>query len=341
MSLAGQVLQQLVAARAGEVRQRQFVSGAALATRLGVSRTAVWKAIGQLRNWGTHIEALPRQGYRLALPASPLDADEVRALLMAPVHQRLRTGSCVTSVDSTNTVLLQRGPPPPGQFDFLTAEHQGAGRGRHGRRWLASPGSAICLSWSWTFPALPAHASALALVVGIAARRALARCDVHDVQLKWPNDLVTAQGKLGGILIEMRSEATGPVHTTIGIGLNVAIAPDLRAHLDPLGQNPTDLCTLLGEPPPGRSLLTAMLLQEGVQALLQFGVEGLAPFHGAWQDADALRGRAVRLHGAVASGAPDQGVARGIDADGALLVEAGGRIQRIVTGEISVRTVAP
>ena len=65
---------------------------------------------------------------------------------------------------------------------------------------------------------------ALSLAIGVAALRALRGLGIEDVQLKWPNDLVTPQGKLGGILIEMRTESAGPVHVVIGIGINVALA---------------------------------------------------------------------------------------------------------------------
>jgi len=334
VSLAAQVLQQLAEARAGEARQHRFVSGAVLAGQLGVSRSAVWKAIGQLRQWGTAIDALPRQGYRLSLPASPLTAQSVREHLGSATRARLRQGSCETSLVSTNATLLAREAPAPGQFDFLTAEHQSAGRGRRGRHWLAAPGSAICLSWSWSFPALPAQAGALSLVIGIAARRALARCGVDGVQLKWPNDLITPQGKLGGILIELRSEMAGPVHAVIGLGLNVALDPGTRARIDALGQHPADIVSLC-QPPPGRARLVAALLDEGIHALQQFERKGFAPFLETWRSADALAGRPVRVDGPTGTSAT--GIARGIAEDGALLVGMDGRLVRVVTGEVSVR----
>ncbi|MGC4029640.1 MAG: biotin--[acetyl-CoA-carboxylase] ligase [Steroidobacteraceae bacterium] len=338
MSLAMQVLQTLTEARAGEVRERQFISGAVLARNLGVTRAAVWKAVRVLRQWDTPIEALPRQGYRLVLPASPLTVDALRARLPAALWHCLRQGDCEASLASTNSTLLERGAPPPGQFDFLTAEHQSAGRGRRGRRWLAAPGSAICLSWSWSFAALPAQTGALSLAVGVAARRALARCGVEGVQLKWPNDLVTAGGKLGGILIEMRSEAAGPVHVVVGLGMNVALDAAARARIAALGQPATDLASLC-QPPPARAAVVAALLEEGIDAMRRFEREGFAPFIGTWRSADALLGRPVQLTGAVTE--PAAGIARGIAADGALLVEQEGRMFRVVAGEVSVRPLPP
>src|SRR5690606_8664008 len=121
---------------------------------------------------GTEVEAITRMGYRLAQPASPLDAASVRALLPPSTAALLREGECLGDASSTNTLLIERGAPPPSRFDFLTAEHQSAGRGRRGRSWLAPPGGAICLSWCWCFEGLAAQLGALSLAMGVAYRRA-------------------------------------------------------------------------------------------------------------------------------------------------------------------------
>ena len=335
MQLAMQVLQQLAARRAAETGARQFVSGADLARHFGVTRSAIWKAISQLRELETDIEAVTHRGYRLALPATPLEADAVRAALRAETRQSLRQGDCAGAVDSTNSQLLARGAPPPGQFDFLTAEFQSAGRGRRGRSWLAPPAGAVCLSWSWCFEGLPSAMGALSLAVGVASRRALQHLGIAGVQLKWPNDLVTPAGKLGGILIEMRTESAGPVHVVIGIGLNVALGKTVRERLRDSGAEAADLAGLAAPTAaPARSALVAALLDEGVAAVRGFAQGGFGPFRDEFRAADALRDRPVTLQG---SGAVQSGVARGVDADGALLVADQGQIHRIIAGEVSVR----
>jgi BirA family biotin operon repressor/biotin-[acetyl-CoA-carboxylase] ligase len=329
-----ELLQKLAAARAGETGRPHFISGAALAAEYGVTRSAVWKAVGRLRELGTQIEAITHRGYRLALPSSPLATAGVMALLGPATRARLRQGECVAQVESTNSTLLARAAPPAGSFDFLTAEHQGAGRGRRGRGWLAAPGGAICLSWSWCFEGMGAQVGALSLAIGVAALRALRSVGVEGVQLKWPNDLTCPQGKLGGILIEMRSEAGGPVHVVIGLGLNVALGAEARAQIHGLGNAATDLAELTGNHPPLRERLVAALLDAGVAALDEFARSGLAPFLAEYRAADSLAGRSVQVIG---SGGPPGGMARGIDGDGALLVEHDGAIHRIIAGEISVR----
>ncbi len=335
MSIALQLLQRLAAARLAETDAPRHVSGAALAQEFGITRSAIWKAMGTLRDAGTEIEAITHRGYRLALPSSPLDTAGVLAALSPGARSRLREGGCEGALASTNTTLLERGAPPPGQFDFLTAELQSAGRGRRGRSWLAPPGGAICLSWSWSFEAMATQLGALSLATGVAALRALKSVGLDGAQLKWPNDLTTADGKLGGILIEMRSEVGGPVQVVVGLGLNVALSATLRARIIEAGNSPADLAELApGGIPPPRNALVAALLEHGIAAFTEFGRAGLAPFLAEYRAADSLADRAVHIHG---GNGPASGTARGIDTDGALKIEHEGRIHRIIAGEISVR----
>jgi BirA family biotin operon repressor/biotin-[acetyl-CoA-carboxylase] ligase len=272
---------------------------------------------------------------------NPLDAAGVRALLRPETAARLRDGQCVDSTDSTNTQLLARGAPPAGCFDFLTAEYQHAGRGRRGRAWLAPPGGAICLSWSWRFTTPPAQLGALSLVVGVAVLRALSSCGVYGVHLKWPNDLVVLaqdarrlQDKLGGILVEARI-ASDHTHVVAGLGLNVRLDSALREQVIALGHRPAELAQLK-QPPPERDALVAAILDQQIAAMPVFEQYGLSPFLAEFAAADALFGQQVSLQGAGA--AVDAGIARGVTADGALQVERDGQIHRIIAGEVSVRS---
>lgn len=337
MTLAMQLLHRLAISRAAEKEGPQFLSGAALAAEFKVTRSAIWKAISLLRQRGAEIEAITHRGYRLARPASPLRTEGVLARLSPATRALLRDGQCVEEAHSTSTVLLERGAPPPGQFDFLSAEYQDAGRGRMGRSWLAPPGGAICLSWSWCFQGMAQRLGALSLATGVAVLRALRSVGVTGVQLKWPNDLVTAQGKLGGILIEIRSEAAGPLHVVVGLGLNVSVGAAMREFIGVSGLRPVDLAELVpdGQPPP-REALVAAILEQNVALLRNFSRDGFAAAQAEYQAADALRGKVVRLTGG--SQVVSDGIARGVDVEGALLVERDGQLHRIVAGEVSVRT---
>ncbi len=316
----------------------EFHSGAALAAGPGLTRSAVWKAVGQLRALGLDVQAATRRGYRLGSPCVPLDAPRIRAALDPGVAGRLRHGEVAWQLASTNSALLARAPPAPGQCDFLLAEYQSAGRGRHARRWVAPPGGAICLSVSWSFDALPPGVGALSLALGVATLEALAPLGKLPVGLKWPNDLLAGGRKLGGMLLELRSEGGGPALLVFGLGLNVALGAQARAQIDALGTRATDLREL-GVVCCDRNLLAASLIGAVVSALLRFEREGFRPFLGRWQQADLLRGATVNLSRGV-PGADVVGRAAGVDAEGALLLETPAGLQRFISGEVSVRVNA-
>jgi len=333
-TLVAKLFDLLLAAQAERSGWRTFISGAHLATQLSVTRGAVWKAVAQLRTLGLNIEALPRQGYRLAAPCTALSSDAVDGALSQALRSRLREGRCEWQLASTNAVLLARGNLQPGQFDYLTAEIQTA---RRGRQWLAPPGGAVCLSWSWCFDSLPPQGGALGLVIGVTAMRALHSLGVEGVQIKWPNDLVSAHGKLGGILVELRSEAGGPVHLVCGIGLNLRLPPSVIDAVAVSGNKATDLAALCATLP-DRSALVAALLQHGLAGLQELQQTGLASFRDDFEAADALFDLPV-----IAQGATDSihGTARGIDADGALLISTASGLQRVLSADVSVRPATP
>lgn len=310
-----------------------FHSGADLARRLAVSRSAVWKSVVALRELGVTVHAVRNRGYRLPTACEPLDAERLRAALRAEVRNRVNRLEVTWSVGSTNTVLLERVAPPPGLADVLLAEHQTAGRGRQGRVWLAPPGAALCLSLAWSFAQVPRDLGALGLAVGVWALRALGPLTTVPIRLKWPNDLTVAGGKLGGILIEMRAESGGPARVVIGLGLNVALGPDVLARIAAAGTQATDLRAAGADPAP-RNAVAAALVAEMVRGLDTFARAGLRPFLDDWKGADALSGRAVRIQ---AGSTQARGIARSIDSAGALLVETPEGVRRFVSGEVSVR----
>ncbi|HVN99518.1 MAG TPA: biotin--[acetyl-CoA-carboxylase] ligase [Steroidobacteraceae bacterium] len=317
-------------------------SGEQLAAEQRVSRTAIWKAVGALQELGVAIEATPNRGYRMTRPVTPLHAGAISAGLEPEVRARLRHGDVAWTLASTNSTLLSRGAGPlpgaaaqlpAGQFDFLAAEYQSAGRGRNARRWFAPPGGALCLSLAWSFAALPRHAAALSLAVGVCARRALAGLAPSEVRLKWPNDLLVGERKLGGILIELRAESGGPAYVVIGVGINCALGDAVSEQVRGTGSEAIDLAAL-GVAHCDRNRLAAGLLGHIVRGVQEFERAGLQPFAAEWAAADALAGRVVSV--ALADGA-FIGHARGIDADGALCVHGNGALRRFNSGEVSVR----
>jgi BirA family biotin operon repressor/biotin-[acetyl-CoA-carboxylase] ligase len=312
---------------------RNFVSGEALAADLSVTRAAVWKAVEQLRELGVALDAQTNKGYRLAPGVTALSAERIQSLLSADVRARLEVMLVDWTLESTNTRLLEALPPAAGSAAVMLAEHQTGGRGRRGRGWIAPPGGAICLSLGWQYADMPADLSALSLVVGLCTVNALTAVGVPGVSLKWPNDLVTGQGKLGGILVEMRAESGGPVHVVAGIGLNVALDEAARAAVKASGNTADDIRAHCS-PVPDRNAIVAALLARLIPAFEGFPRHGFTPHLENWHACDALHDHEVRVENA---GEITRGIARGIDAHGALLVETPGGVRRFISGEVTVR----
>ena len=323
----------LAAAVFAHLADGAFHSGEALARDLKVSRSAVWKAVAALTALGAELEAVRNRGYRLRHPAEALDAARIRAALPADVAAQVAQLQTLWSIGSTNTALLARPNPAPGTCEVLLAEYQSAGRGRRGRAWLAPPGAALCLSLSWTFREVPPELGALGLVIGVCVVRALKAAGVSGLQLKWPNDLLVGDRKAGGVLIELRAEASGPACVVIGIGLNLTLGERLREQIASGGLPATDLASA-GLTEPSRNRLVARVLAECVRGLEVFAAAQLKPFLPEWRAADALSGRPVNVTGAAGV---CRGLARGIDVHGALLLETPQGVKRFISGDVSVR----
>lgn len=312
----------------------EFHSGEQLARSLGVSRTAVWKALRKLTELGLELHAVPKRGYRLAQSVELLDAAAIERALTPSARRRVRRAERFLSIPSTNTHLLEHADLVAGGTDFCVAEVQAAGRGRRGRTWNAPFGGSICLSMNWLFPDVPRQLSALSLAVGVGVLRALRATGARDIALKWPNDVMFEGRKLGGILIELSAEFSGPAYVVIGMGLNYRLTAGARRELHAAGIEAADVHEATGAALVGRNALTAALVSEVAEVIAEFQQQGLRPFAREWRGADALAATAARVsYGEQIY----RGIARGIDEDGALLLETPGQLLRFTSGEVSVR----
>ncbi len=239
----------------------------------------------------------------------------------------------VDTCGSTNAELLARAAAGAPSGTALACEIQTAGRGRRGRAWVAPAGGSLAFSLLWRMPRSGAALAGLSLAAGVACIRALERCGVPGVALKWPNDIVHADGKLGGILVEAIPGADGSA-VVCGVGINTRLTAEARAAI---GQPVTDVVTL-ATVPPSRTALLAALLVELAAAMQRFAAEGFAAFRDAWLARHAYQGEAV--HVLLADARRVDGRAVGIAEDGALLVEHAGRVERFHSGEVSLRTAA-
>jgi len=302
-------------------------SGASLAARLDVSRAAVWNRVKRLQALGVDIYAVRGKGYQLARGFEFLNEHAIRHALSPAASASIRAITVSPVTDSTNQRLLELVPTAGIHGHAWLAEYQTAGRGRRGDRWLAPPGSAVCLSVGWRFEAAPADLSALSLVVGIAIAQALISLGARGIGLKWPNDLIVRGRKLAGILIEMRSELGGPCSVVVGVGVNVALGDDVRARIDQPSTSLADCCMQI----PARNLVAAALLGVLVERLQSYASGGFAPLVAVWRELDAVAGHEVELK------LPDRvvrGIARGVDAHGMLQIEHNGRVETFLSGHL-------
>lgn len=264
---------------------------------------------------------------------SSIDAAAIRSALNPASVATMARLDAFTEIDSTNAWLMAQPAPEPGMHRIAIADHQTAGRGRGGKRWLSAPGSSLCLSIAHTFRDRPANLSALTLAVGVAAVRALRDAGVDDVKLKWPNDIVAGDGKLGGMLAESHHRAEPGLAVVIGLGINFELPPDILANVDSgWAHAPVDLNGILGRKVPRESLAAAMI-DHIVDALPAFETQGFGPFADSWRSYDWLRGRAIAVD---QSGGTLRGTACGIDSDGALLVRDAASTMRVISGSIRV-----
>jgi BirA family biotin operon repressor/biotin-[acetyl-CoA-carboxylase] ligase len=301
------------------------VSGDLLAHELGISRTAVWKHIQQMRRRGIDIAALHGRGYALQQEVFS------HGTLSARLHtQRIgRELLLLEETDSTNREAMRRAEE--GAADGLTifAERQSAGRGRLGRRWHTFPGQALAMSIVLRPPLPPERVPQLSLLTAVALHQALSPL-APSLAIKWPNDLLCHGAKLAGILTEMRAEP-GQVHAVIvGIGVNLAAPKD--GWPDDITQRVTDLSTLAGHSV-SRLDVAARILQAMDSLYAQYLNEGFAPIRDAWWQAHAASGKSVRVHDG-----KDYivGTAEALDHDGALLLATPEGQRRIVAGDLEL-----
>ncbi|HGK4816638.1 TPA: bifunctional biotin--[acetyl-CoA-carboxylase] ligase/biotin operon repressor BirA [Yersinia enterocolitica] len=301
-----------------------FHSGEQLGEMLGMSRAAINKHMYTIREWGLDVFTVPGKGYSLPAPIQLLDEQTILSYL--PAGQV----AVLPVVDSTNQYLLDRITELK-SGDACVAEYQQAGRGRRGRQWVSPFGANLYLSMFWRLEQGPAAAMGLSLVVGIVMAEVLHKLGAEHVRVKWPNDLYLNDKKLAGILVELTGKTGDAAQLVIGAGINLTMRESTTNVISQDWINLQEAGVNID-----RNKLTAELLSELRLAVVKFENEGLPAFISRWREMDNYLDRPVKL---IIGNQEIFGIARGIDQQGALLLEQDGNIKPYIGGEISLRGV--
>ena len=301
----------------------EFHSGEQLGEKLGMSRAAINKHIQTLRDWGVDVFTVPGKGYSLPEPIQLLEEERIR--------QQIEYGNVAVLpvIDSTNQYLLDR-IHELHSGDACVAEYQTAGRGRRGRKWFSPFGANLYLSMYWRLEQGPAAAIGLSLVIGIVMAEVLQSLGADKVRVKWPNDLYLNDRKLAGILVELTGKTGDAAQIVIGAGINLVMR---NVENDVINQGWINLQE--AGISIDRNTLAVRLIKELRDSLRLFEREGLTPYLTRWKRLDNFIDRPVKL---IIGDKEIFGVSRGIDSQGALLLEQDGVIKPWVGGEISLRS---
>ena len=196
-----------------------YVSGQDLCNKFGVSRTAVWKAIKQLKEAGYEIEAVPNKGYHIVSAPDLMNKVELESIRNTTwAGQEIYYYDVTDSTNIRAKELAEEGHP---SGTLVVADRQKSGRGRRGRSWDSPSGTGIFMTLLLKPEMNPNHASMLTLVAAMAVARAISKCADTEALIKWPNDIVIGGKKICGILTEMSAQFDFINHIVIGIGINV------------------------------------------------------------------------------------------------------------------------
>lgn len=302
----------------------QFHSGEELGEALGVTRAAIWKKLKKLELLGINLHSVKGRGYRLPHKIELLDQALLdSAALNVPIKICFETKSTNDDVKK----LITSGADLP---VAVATEIQNQGKGRRGRQWQGGVAKNIMMSFGWRFENGISVVEGLSLAVGAAVARVLKRNGVESVGLKWPNDVQVEGKKICGVLLEMVADQD-ICDVIIGVGLNISMSEQEMAEIDQPWTDVMQQSTI----EVSRNQILAELVCELEQVCKTFDRgDGLAAYLTEWMQQDVLKNQAVKM---ISGNREELGIARGIDAKGALLFEQDGIVKALYGGEVSVR----
>lgn len=314
------------------LRERgDYVSGQELCERFQVSRTAVWKAVGQLKKEGYHIEAVQNRGYLLV--------EEQELFGQYELESRMDTKwaghpvTCYDVLDSTNLQAKLDAEHGAGQGALVVADMQTAGRGRRGRSWSSPPGTNVYFSLILKPDIAPDKASMLTPVMALAVAQGIQKSCGLEAQIKWPNDIVINGKKVCGMLAEMSLERDYIHYVVIGVGINVG----LQGFPEEIAATAACLQQECGRRVSRAELIANVMraFEENYELFLQH--EDLSGLREQYRSLLVNNGKEVRV---LDPKGEFRGIAQGINDLGELLVEReDGSVTAVYAGEVSVRGI--
>ena len=285
-----------------------YHDGDTIGSKLNITRSAVWKFIKKLDNYGIKLSSIKGKGYALLQPLILLNENYLKKALTGQNIDIEVFESIISTNEYLNNFIGAT------RVKICLAEHQTGGLGRLGRSWHSPFGQNIYLSCLYPFAKDISELVGLSLVVGLAIITTLKSLNLSNrLLLKWPNDILYEDKKLCGNLIKIQAETNGLSYAIIGIGINVNMADDQQN----INQLWISLQKILGKNI-NRNQLCVILINNLMSYLDKFNKQGFSSFTKEWEEADGLLNKKISLQ------TMDKiitGYARGINAQGNLLIE--------------------
>lgn len=307
------------------------VSGQEICERFGVSRTAVWKVINQLKEEGYQIEAVRNKGYHLEGISDVLSKEELESSM--DTEWAGCAAEYFDKVDSTNTKAKELAERGAVHGTLVVADDQTMGKGRRGRSWTSFPGSGVWMSIVLRPQIPPVCASMLTLVCALAVVKGVESETGLEVGIKWPNDIVVSGKKICGILTEMSTEVDYINYVVAGIGINV--------NIEEFPEEISKVATSLNIES-GNKFLRSRLITSTMRAFEEYysafiSCKDMTGLLCEYNKKLVNKDQFVKV---LAPGHEYTGVSLGINGKGELLVKTeDGSVQNVLSGEVSVRGV--
>lgn len=311
-----------------------FISGEELSKKIGVTRTAVWKHIKQLKEEGYEITSVSRKGYRLIKEPDTLDANALEIDIKSKcfgkkIHH-------FDSIDSTNNTAKKMAAEGATEGTIIIAEEQTSGRGRLGRNWVSPKGTGIWMSMILRPNIGPMEATKITQITAAAVAIAIEKVTGCNVGIKWPNDIIINSKKVCGILTEMSAELNSVNYITVGIGINVNM--DLLDFPEEIKEIATSIKACVGEKVYRRNIVKEILYE--FEELYKDFIER----KNIKKSIDICKKYSVTLGKEVKVKTKDrERIVEAFDLteDGQLLIKNElGEIEKVLSGEVSVRGLA-